>query len=458
LKKLFSKYTGDKGSFRRNSLIMSSGAIVNIVVAFILTPIVTRLFSQEEFGIFYIYASIVAIASLVINGMYPHAFVVPKYKRDFLALLKVCFTLTFGGLLFFYLCIFLFGDWFCSILSAEAIIPFKYLLPIGLLVTTLNILFSNWNVRRKEFKKNASSNVVLSASAKGAQIGYGTLISGSFPGLIYSDIISKALATTILVSKTMAVDFALLKRITINEMKAIAIEFKKYPIYLLSSNFVNRFTSDIPIYILSSFFGLGAVGAFGFANTIMQIPFNVIGNSIAPVYFQRANELYLNDKESLKAFTIKSYDKMLLLGSLAYGFIFAFGDIIFKYVFSAEWELAGKLAMILSVYYVFKLISSPFARIFRVVRREEITLKVNIFLAVMRLVCLVLGLIFNNLYIAIVGFSFGNLLGYAYNNFEVFKIIGISRSHILTKTIKIMVPIFIGFTLFRFLILNFIEL
>jgi len=90
LKKLFSKYTGDKGSFRRNSLIMSSGAIVNIVVAFILTPIVTRLFSQEEFGIFYIYASIVAIASLVINGMYPHAF--PKeHRSDMVHLFLVLF-------------------------------------------------------------------------------------------------------------------------------------------------------------------------------------------------------------------------------------------------------------------------------------------------------------------------------------------------------------------------------
>ena len=458
MKKLFSKYTGDKGSFRRNSLIMSSGAIVNIVVAFILTPIVTRLFSQEEFGIFYIYASIVAIASLVINGMYPHAFVVPKYKRDFLALLKVCFTLTFVGILFFFLCLFLFGDWFCSTLSAEAIIPFKYLLPIGLLVTTLNILFSNWNVRRKEFKKNASSNVVLSASAKGAQIGYGTLISGSFPGLIYSDIFSKALATIILVSKSMAVEFALLKRITINEMKAIAVEYKKYPIFLLSSNFVNRFTADIPIYILSSFFGLGAVGAFGFANTIMQIPFNVIGNSIAPVYFQRANELYLNDKESLKTFTIRSYDKMLLLGSLAYGFIFAFGDIIFKYVFSAQWELAGKLAMILSVYYVFKLISSPFTRIFRVIRKEELSLRVNIILSTMRLLFLIIGLYYNSLFVAVSGYAFGNLLGYLYCNAQVFKVLNIRQSYIFKKAALTALPIFTFYYLFRCFLLSLIDL
>ena len=327
-----------------------------------------------------------------------------------------------------------------------------FLLPIGIFITSINIILINWNVRVKKFKKNATSLVGTSLSMKAFQIGYGSIHSGIFPGLIYADLVSKSLGSILLLFKNMIIYFRYLLKINWSEMKKIGMEYKKYPTYLLASNFVNKTTSDIPLYLLSSFFGLGAVGAFGFANQMLNIPFNVIGNSIAPVYYQRAKELHQIDSLALKEFTIKSYNRMLLLGCLAFGFIFAFGDLLFKLIFSYKWELAGQMAMLLSVYYVFKLISSPFARIFRVVRKEEITLKVNITLAILRIVGIGVGLYTNSVLMAIGCFSFTNLLGYAYNNLQVFKVLNIDSKIILKSTIIVMAPIFLGMSLLRILL------
>lgn len=431
-----------KDSFKKNSLIMSLGAVTNVFVALFFSPILTRLYSQEEFGTYYIYLSIVSISSLVITGMYPHALVVPKFRREFLSLLKLCFGLVFIGFLLTTLVLVVGRLSILPLIGANDLVDIWYLIPIGLLLTSINTIFNNWNVRRKEFKRNALSNVFGSLSNKSFQLGYSTLNSSSFLGLVYSDIISNSIRIIILSVNNMYRDFFLILRISLKEVKHVAKEFIKYPSFLMASNFVNRFSSDIPLYIISSFYGAGAVGAFGFANQMLNIPFNVIGNSIAPVYFQRANELLIQNPEELKRLTLDSYNKMLWLGCLAFGFLSAFGDIIFSLVFSNDWKLSGQIAMILSVYFVFKLISSPFARIFRVVRKEELTLKVNMLIALLRGVCILIGVYFNNILILCAFYSLGNLIGYAYNNIKVFEVLRIPVSIILKRTSIIVSIIF----------------
>jgi len=423
--------------------------MINIFAAFFLTPIGTRIYSKEEVGVFYIYASIVAISTLVINGMYPHAIVVPKFKRDFLALLKLCFILTFIGISIFSLFILFCGTWFLELIHGEEIGNYMYLLPLSLFLSTINIVFINWNIRRKEFKKNASSNVALSVTSKTVQIGYGTYIVGSFSGLIYAEIISKFIGTIILGAKNMVRELRYLKLIGYNDIKKAFIDFKKYPLFILPGNFMNKFTADIPLYILSSFFGIGAVGAFGFANQMLSIPYNVIGNSIAPVYFQRANELYHNNIETFQDFTKTSYYKMLYIGVLAFGFIFAFGDILFGFIFSEQWELAGQIARILSVYYIFKIIASPFTRIFRVVRKEELGLFINIIVAMLRVISIYLGVKTGDFLIAMIYFSIGNLIAYMITNMLVFKSIEMFTMKLLVKSLLI-----IGFVLFFFYMLR----
>ena len=173
--------------------------------------------------------------------------------------------------------------------------------------------------------------VVISASKKGGEILYGSTIGGLFLGLIIADLISKFIGMLILGSKNIMKDFKSLAGISYLEQKEQIIKFKNYPKFILSSNFLNKFTNDIPLYLLAAKFGEGAVGALNFANQMLKIPYNVIGNSIAPVYFQKANELHQTKPDELIKFTISTYTKILILGSLSYGIIFGFGDIFIQY-------------------------------------------------------------------------------------------------------------------------------
>ncbi len=446
------KHIGGKGSFQRNALIMSSGAMINVLVSLVLYPIVARLYTEEDFGGFGIFMAIVSLVSLAGTSLYPTGLVIPKFKRDFYALLKLSLMLTAITLVGTVLFIVFFRDTFLYIFKAYSIQQYLYLIPIGVLLFCLKDIFVNWNVRNKLFKKNASANIVDGTSLKGLNIIYALTLGASSFGLIVSKLISVLLSTLTLGLANMLNGISILRRISFSEMKTIAKKYSKYPTHLLPGNLLNKYTSDLPIYLLAAYFSPAITGAFVFANSIMNIPLNVIGNSISSVFLQRANELYINDKQEMSVFARKIHDKILILGVLAFGALFGFGDILFSFVFGSKWNVAGQMAGILSVYFVFKLIAGPMAKVFRVVGKEQYSLYVSIVLAITRSVSLWFGVKTGDPLKALLYFTIGSTIGYIFTSALVFKACNLSIPLMLTKAILVIAA---GFLIYYFIRVGF---
>ena len=425
---------------------MSAGSIINLLSQIILLPIITRIYSKEDFGVLYLYMSIVGISALVSNGMYPHALVIPKFRRQALSLLKLCMMTSAVSVI---LCVIAVIILLNIDALPEKIESYAVVIPIGLMLANMNLILINWNVRKVNFTRNATSNVSRGAFVKLLQFFSGLFVKIQALNLVFSTLIGEAISIAILFSKKTKIDFFALRGIRYVEIQKTAVEFIKYPTYLLSSNFLNKVSGDIPLYIFTSTFGLGAVGAFGFANSVLSIPVNMIGNSLAPVYYQKANQLYQTDKQQLRDLTLGLYNKLLLISCLVFGFVFTFGDVVFDIFFGKEWKLAGQIAMILSVHYIFLLISSPLARIFRVYRKEEYSLKVSVMLAVFRCLGLFIGMYLDDLIIAIALFTAGNVIGYLYNNYKIFNLLEISNLTLIKKTLPTILIIFSLFQILR---------
>lgn len=240
-------------------------------------------------------------------------------------------------------------------------------------------------------------------------------------------------------------------------MKKKLGEYVKYPKFILSGNFINRLSGDLPLYLFAATFDLKAAGAFGFATAILNVPYKVIGGSISTVYFQKATELYNKDKKMLQEFSKSSFMKMTFLGSLAFGFIFGFGDIIFNVVFGSEWNLAGRIARVLSMFYIFKIVSSPFSTVIRSVRKEEYGIYLNIVLALCRLLGIFTGIMTGNLIYAVVFFAFGNIIGYLVSNVLIFKAQEIPCFKSMLNSTLVIGLVFGLFYVARLLTLPFIE-
>ncbi|MDA9773326.1 oligosaccharide flippase family protein [Saprospiraceae bacterium] len=456
--KKYRSLVGQRGSFKRNALLMSGGAAANVIVSLGLYPIVTRLFTKEDFGLFGIYGAIVSTLLMMATWLYPSAFVIPKLKREFYALLKLALYLTLIAIFISLLLIFFGRSFLDFFFRSESLGNLIYLIPVGILLSSFLDIFTNWNVRNKLFKSNAVASIGSAVTMKSSNILFGAIMGSSAIGLIVSQFISTVTNIYLLGFRKLAPKILIISRISKAEVFSIAKKYKKYPLNLLPGNLVNKYTSDLPIYLLTAYFNPAITGAFVLANQMMKVPLNVIGRSISSVFIQKSNELYLIDPESISTFTLKINKKMLIIASLAFGFLFGFGDVAFGFVFGKQWLDAGKIATILSLYYVLQSVSAPLSGIFRVTGNERYALYVSILLAILRTLGMYLGVMSGNVFTAILYFTIGNMVGYFVTMILIFISINISIFKSGLQTLLIVGVVFLAFYLLREFVDEFVDL
>ncbi|HDQ15547.1 MAG TPA: hypothetical protein ENN45_00635, partial [Bacteroidetes bacterium] len=72
----------EKYSFIKNIMVLMSGSGLALVIPFLVSPILTRFFSPADFGLWGTYSAIVAVVSVIANGRYELAILLPDNKED----------------------------------------------------------------------------------------------------------------------------------------------------------------------------------------------------------------------------------------------------------------------------------------------------------------------------------------------------------------------------------------
>ena len=434
---------------------MASGAMISTLVALGTMPIISRIFDKNDFGVYAVFVSVTSLVGMFATAFYPTAFVIPKLKVDFLKLLKASIFGMLITTIVVCITILLFRETFVRSFNLGNIQTYIWLLPIGIIFSESFKIIQNWNVRNAKFNKNASSNVSMKLSERVMNILTGTLYAPSPGSLIYSYLVSLSVGISFLYQKRMFTEFKAALRIPLKQVFQACREYIKYPFFVMPANLINKFTSDLPLYFLALYFSTSITGGFSFALTLLNVPLKIIGTSIASVFYQKAAEIYIDSPSLLSDFTIKLHLKMLIIGSIVFGVIFAFGEFIFSFVFGNEWALAGQFASILSIFYIYRVISSPLSKVFSITRNEQYTLWINIILASTRTISIYFGVLTEDPLKAVLYFSIGNLIGYFITNLLVFYVLKANLFKIILTDIAIILS---SFAFFYYLNLWFIKI
>ena len=82
-----------QSAYARNVLTLMTGTTLAQAIPIAISPILTRLYSPEDFGTFGLYMAIVAIASVLVTGRYELAILLPKRDRDAMHILALPISL-----------------------------------------------------------------------------------------------------------------------------------------------------------------------------------------------------------------------------------------------------------------------------------------------------------------------------------------------------------------------------
>ena len=369
----------------------------------------------------------------------------PKSRHSFFDLVNAIIVLSLICTSVLFLFLLVGNDWVIRRLNIPDFGHYFLLLPIVLLLANLNTIMGFWYIRDKAFRKRAGIDISTTLMGRGVTIGAGLLMHGTSLGLLFGELANRSTYFTGLLLSGIRRKVWLLWRVFSwrGSWKAVKA-YKDFPIYVLPANYINVLSAQVPIFMLTSKFGATTVGLYAFSVSLLEMPLNLVGSAIAPVFMQKATEVQHSAPERLKDITLALYNKMLYIGLLPFSFLTVFGDVLFRVVFGAKWEMAGLFTAYLGYYYIFKLTSTVTAPIYTVIERQRYALISTILLLASRAGGLFIGLMMNDINKAMLLFGSGSLIVAFLTDLHILHLL---HAPVLRTAIRTVVLVVISFSL-----------
>jgi O-antigen/teichoic acid export membrane protein len=99
-----------KSEFTRNVLTLMTGTTIAQAIPIAISPILTRIYTPEDFGIFALFIAISSIVGSIVNGRYELAIMLPKKDEDAINILVLGLIITSFISLLLLILIILFND------------------------------------------------------------------------------------------------------------------------------------------------------------------------------------------------------------------------------------------------------------------------------------------------------------------------------------------------------------
>ncbi len=382
-----------KSEFSRNVLTLMTGTSIAQAIPIAITPILTRIYTPEDFGVFALYMSVATLISVVATGGYEHAIMLPEKDEDAINIVVISIIISFLISFITFLIVWIFNSEITLFLGNFEISNWLYLIPITVLLTGIYQSFNYLSSRKKQYKRLSTNRIIQSTTTASANIGMGF---GGFggSGLIVGGVIGQGVATAILGKMTLREDRDIFRVISKSK---IVILLKRYIDFLKFSTFsslLNSLSFNLFSILLSKVFSVSLLGFYSLVYRVLTLPSTLVGNSISQVYFQEATRqkrVYGNNKSIFIA-TLK---KLFIISSLIYFPMYFYIEDLITFVFGSDWYISGEIAYILIPLMFIRFISSILSSTITTYEKQKIGLLINFILALNVVILLSVAYYFN---------------------------------------------------------------
>jgi O-antigen/teichoic acid export membrane protein len=379
-----------KNDFNKNVLTLFTGTTIAQIIPIAITPILTRIYSPEEFGVFSLYMSIVMILSVLSTGRYELAIIIPKSDKDAINIaafsLFVNIFMCFSILLFFLIG----GKQLKKILGVNELGIWLYIIPVSLLLIGVYQIIYYWFNRKKMYRVMSNNKVTQQMG-----IGFSNIIIGFASrngGLILGNVIGQFLALFLIGKKFLNKEKKILLEISKKEMLIQAKRYVDFPKYLTLAHTLNVSSSNLATIMFTSFFNTVVVGYFSLTQRILRFPLTIIGSAVSDVFRQKAADELIKFG-NCKTLYLKTLFSLLFLGIIPFTILYILSPWLFSFIFGSEWKVAGEYARLMIPMLFLQFIISPLSSLFMVLEKQKLDLIWQIGLFLSTTVALVIGVL-----------------------------------------------------------------
>lgn len=395
----------DSKSFFSGTIKLISGSTVSQVIALATAPIITRLFTPYDFGIYGIVMTVGTwITSFACLG-YFQAIPLARSKGEMSSIILLSLIITSVLFPVSFLVPLLIGKNIAAWLDAPHAYLYFYFIPLFFLANSLDSMLGSTLARESMFGISAIRNFVTVNISRIFTIIWGVVLGSSAIGLIICNL--SGLGISIIIAAIVLWPIISNAGKTKKRINYVAKKHKQFPTVQMWNWLLAATSKSFPVLILGYYFGPVNVGLFVYARSIIFLPRNLLSNSISEVFYPRGASEWLKEnkieKNIWRAVNFLTYTT--LLPSIIITF---FAPMLFEFAFGYQWRNAGEFAQILSPWMFFGIIAGPISLVMIITERAHWALMYNITMVIVRGGTLIVGGLLGSSYLALLLFSIGS--------------------------------------------------
>jgi O-antigen/teichoic acid export membrane protein len=358
-----------QSEYIKNIAIVFSGTVIAQIISILLSPILSRLYDPNDFGIYALAMSIGVCIAAVVSSQYNNGIMLEEENNNakLVVILSTLITILISLVLLAILAIIIFGFQFSFLEKVESA---WILLPLYVFFSGVISSLNYWNNRNKQYKVISKGRVISTIVTIASQIFLAFIFQVTPLFLLLGLVLGQFCSFMYLVFSTSDLYKGLFENFFIVNVKSVALKHKRFLIFTSFSDLLDIFLLQLPIFILTKLVGTTQTGQFAFSNRLLAMPIRFVSSSVGEVFRQRAINENTQNGNCFNVF-MKTFKGLFLISILPFMVLFIFAPDIFAFVFGEVWREAGVFTRIMVPMFFFKFTVSPLTYIYYISGKQK---------------------------------------------------------------------------------------
>jgi O-antigen/teichoic acid export membrane protein len=330
------------------TLTLLAGGVVAQAIPLALGPLITRLYTPQEFGQYTLFAAIAINFSVVACARYEYALPLAKDECEVRVLMALCQRALLATTAIS-----------CPVawwLGANGTLAAWAWLPPAVGAAGAVQWLTMWATRAQRFHGLAGARVIQYGGGAVGQVAAGAAAISH--GLIVAPLLANVVTLAALGRPAPPGGWAGLWRVPRSAWMAVARQRRDFPLFNTPHAFAGALQDTLAVLLLTWWSGEVAAGFWGLALRYLKAPATLVGGAVSQVLFPaltgRDLATSIRDVRAVMGMLALIVAPLVLV-------LLLFGPSLFAFLFGERWRDAGGLARALAPYIGMHFVASPLA-------------------------------------------------------------------------------------------------
>lgn len=329
------------------------------------SPLLTRLYTPEDFGLLAVYSGLLALFSVISSLRYEMAIPLPDTNTEAANITVLSLAMVLSMTAISALMVLMAGEQVAIALDAPKLAAYFWLLPLGVFLSGVYKVFNYWAVRNKAFGDIAKTRISQTFTTLAVQ-----LLTYKFGGiaLLFGQAGGQGVGSLRLARSAIKNDE--FSQWTWSGVVEAAKRYKQFPIFSTWSGLFNTAGTQLPPLMFAAFFSAGAAGLYALAHRILAMPMSILGDAIGKVFFSNAAEAYREGR--LAPMVEKVHCRLAEVAMPVTLTLVVSGPELFEIIFGNNWREAGEFARYMAPWLYMVFVTSPLTTLFSIMEQQRL--------------------------------------------------------------------------------------